>query len=179
MRNPPRRNSRKCSTIGFWKAKVSAGLPNQRSNTSPRRNRGTFSAAALSARARKFRLWMSSWFRWGSAGKIARSGESGNPFSIGNIKIAQEISRGVGDDAALGNPCAGPLAPIAGAVLHDDDGGLRGGRREDRRADPPGAQPVRGRGSRDGAGRPVPAPGDAERDGQPEDGRGGEDLPGA
>jgi hypothetical protein len=37
---------------------------------------------------------MSSWFRWASARKIARSGEIGNPFSIGDIKIAQEISRG-------------------------------------------------------------------------------------
>ena len=71
---------------------------------SPRRNRGTFSAAALSTRARKFRLWMSSWFRWASARKIAWSGEIGKPFSIGDNKIAQEISWGVGDDAALGDP---------------------------------------------------------------------------
>jgi len=46
----------------------------------PEEVEGDFSAAALSARARKVRLWMSSWFRWASERKIARWGRSGTLF---------------------------------------------------------------------------------------------------
>src|SRR5512144_2535468 len=77
---------------GSWKPNVSPGAPNHRSNMSPSRKRAAFSAAARPASETNARVCSSSWLRWASATKTARSIEIGNPLSIRGT-IAQDVSK--------------------------------------------------------------------------------------